>query len=59
VGEDPIQSKAIFRYCPNTHVLEEWLVIDRLNRKLEFAGFIAYGGKLIITGGQRGEETLE
>lgn len=52
-------SKAIFRYCPNTCVLEEWLVIDRLNRKLEFAGFIAYGGKLLITGGQRGDETLD
>ncbi|CBY21848.1 unnamed protein product [Oikopleura dioica] len=31
----------------------------RLNRKLEFAGFIAYGGKLLITGGQRGDETLD
>jgi len=51
-------SNIVHRYCPNNHILEEWLVLDSVNNNLEFAGLAAYKGKLYISGGQQEENTL-
>jgi len=51
-------SNIVHRYCPNNHVLDEWLVLESAQNNLEFAGLAAYQGKLYISGGQQEENTL-
>ena len=51
-------SNIIYRYCPNSNELEEWLTLSSVGTNLEFAGLSAYNGALFICGGQHGDDTL-
>lgn len=46
----------IFKYDPNNHTLEEWRLLPEPG--LEFAGLATFNGDLVITGGQKENNTL-
>ena len=51
-------SNIVYRYCPQTNKLEDWLTLSSVGTNLEFAGLSAYNGQLFICGGQQEDNTL-
>ena len=51
-------SNIVYRYCPQTNKLEDWLTLSSVGANLEFAGLSAYNGQLFICGGQQEDNTL-